>query len=221
MTFVNPTTGKARPLLALMAIIGWVAVFLQLYLSVRFAIADGGTVGQGVVRYFGYFTVLTNLLVCLATTSSLLAPSSALGRFFEHPVAVGWVAASIAFVGVAYYVLLRRLWQPYGLQLLSDVLLHYVVPALFVIYSVMVLRGAVLRWTAPLWWSIYLAVYFVYLLVRGALVGSYPYEFLDASALGYAVTLRNGVFLWLAFLTLAYLLMLVWRIGRSRHRRLG
>jgi hypothetical protein len=216
MTSVNPTTGKAGPLLALIAIIGWVAVFLQLYLSLRFAVADGSTVVQGVVRYLGYFTVLTNLLVCLATTLSLLAPSSSLGRFFERPIAVGWVTASIAFVGVAYYVLLSRLWQPHGLQLLSDVLLHYVVPALFVIYSVMVLRGAVLRWTAPLWWSIYLVVYFAYLLLRGALGCSYPYEFLDASTLGYTMALRNGVFLWLAFLVLAYLLMLVWRIGGNR-----
>jgi hypothetical protein len=216
MTFVNPTTGKARPLLALTAVTCWVAVFLQLYLSLRFAMADGGTVGQGLARYFGYFTVLTNLLVCFAATSSLLVPSTVLGRFFARPPVVGWVATSIAFVGLAYYVLLSRLWQPQGLQLISDVLLHYAVPVLFVIYSVIVLRGAVLRWTAPLWWSIYLAVYFAYMLVRGVLMGSYPYEFLDASALGYAATLRNAILLLLAFLVLAYLLMLVWRIGSDR-----
>jgi hypothetical protein len=221
MTSPNPTTGKARPLVVLIAFTGWIAVLLQLYLSIRFALADGQTAGQGVMRYFGYFTVLTNLLVCLAVTLPLLGPSTALGRFFARPAAVAWVAASIAFVGVAYYVLLSRLWQPVGLQLISDVLLHYVVPALFVIYSVIVLRGAVLSWMAPLWWSIYLALYFAYMLVRGALIGSYPYEFLDASQLGYAVTLRNAVLLLLAFLVLAYLLMLVWRVGRAGSRSLG
>jgi hypothetical protein len=216
MSSMNPTNDKARPLEALIAIVAWAAVFLQLYLSLRFAIDEGRTIGQGLVGYFGFFTVLTNLLVCLATTLPLLAPSSAAGRFFVRPIAVGWVATSIAFVGLAYYILLRRLWQPDGVRLVSDVLLHYVVPALFVIYSIVMLRGAVLRWTAPLWWSIYLAVYFVYVLVRGALIGRYPYEFIDVSQLGYVATLRNAILLLFAFLALAYLLMLIWRFAGRR-----
>jgi hypothetical protein len=217
MTSMNTINGKGRPLAVLIAMIGWIAVLLQLYLSLRFAIASGQAVGQGLVRYFGYFTVLTNLLVCLAATLPVLAPSSVLGRFFDRPVAVGWVTASIAFVGLAYYVLLRHVWQPQGLQLVADVLLHYVVPILFVVYSVVVLRGTALRWTAPLWWSTYLAIYFGYALVRGALIGSYPYGFIDVSMLGYGGAVRNGIFLLMAFLLLAYLLMLVWRIGMGRH----
>jgi hypothetical protein len=81
----------------------------------------------------------------------------------------------------------------------------------------LVLRGCALRWTAPLWWSIYLAIYFVYVLLRGALLGHYPYGFIDASALGYAVTLRNGFFLLIAFVLLAYLLMVAWRMSTGRH----
>ena len=213
MTTIN---GKARPLAALIAVIAWAAILLQLYLSLSYAAASGKTVGQGLVMYFGFFTVLTNLLVCLAATWPLVAPASVPGRFFARPVAIGWVAASIAFVGIAYYVLLRHVWHPQGLQLLADVLLHYVSPILFVIYSLVVLRGVALRWTAPLWWSLYLAVYFVYVLIRGAIIGSYPYGFIDASKLGYAIALRNGIFLLVAFLLLAYVLMLIWRIGAKR-----
>jgi hypothetical protein len=210
---MDTTQSKARPLAALIAIIGWAAVLLQLYLTLRFALAEGQTVGQGLVKYLGYFTIWTNLLVCLAATLPLLAPASLSGRFFGRPLVVGWVAASIAFGGLAYFVLLRHIWQPQGLQLIADVLLHYVVPILFVMYSLIALRGIALRWTAPLWWSIYLAIYFAYALVRGALVGSYPYGFIDVSVLGYAATVRNGVFLLLAFLLLAYVLLLTWRIG--------
>jgi hypothetical protein len=210
---MNTPTMKGRSLAAVIAIVAWIAVLLQLYLSLSYATGSGKSVGQGLVMYFGFFTVLTNLLVCIATTLPQLAPASALGRFFVRPVAVGWVTASIAFVGVAYYVLLRHVWAPQGLQLLCDVLLHYVVPILFVIYSLIALRGIALRWTAPLWWSLYLAVYFVYALVRGAMIGIYPYGFIDAAQLGYAVALRNGCFLLVAFLVLAYLLMLAWRMG--------
>jgi hypothetical protein len=209
---------KARPLAILIAVTGWAAVLLQLYLSLASVLTQGGTIGQGLVLYFGYFTILTNGLVCLAMTWPLLAPHSAVGRFFVRPSVVGWVTASIAFVGIAYYVLLRHVWQPQGLRWLADVLLHYVVPTLCVIYSLIVLRGVALRWAAPLWWSLYPTLYFGYALLRGALIGSYPYGFIDASALGYAVALRNGFFLLIAFLLLAYLLMAIWRIARGLGR---
>jgi hypothetical protein len=207
-------TVKAKPLLALIALTAWMGVLLQLYLSLRFAIGNGKTPGQALVSYFGFFTVLSNWLVVLGTTLPLLAPSSAAGRFFMRPIVVGWVTASIAFVGLAYYVLLRHVWQPQGAQWVADVLLHYVTPILTLIYSMVTLRGVALRWTAPLWWSLYLVAYFVYALVRGVVVGVYPYGFIDVSQLGYALVLRNGCFLLSAFWLLAYLLVAAWHVGR-------
>jgi len=216
VTSANTTIGGARPLAILIAVIGWAAVWLQFYLSLRLALAGGGTPGRALLMYFGYFTVLTNWLVCLAVTWPLLAPASAPGRFFVRPAAIGWVTVSIAFVGIAYHLLLRRVWQPQGLQWLANGLLHYATPTLFAIYSLMVLRGVRLRWTAPLWWSVYLVLYFVYALIRGALIGSYPYGFIDVSLLGYVNVLRNGCFLLVAFLLLGYVLTLVWRVGAKR-----
>lgn len=202
---------RGRPPLALVAVLAWFGVLLQLYLSLRLTDAMGMSLGQGLAIYFGYFTVLTNILVGVATTCMAALPASAPGGFFARPVAIGWVAASIAFVGVAYFVLLRHVWNPQGLQLLADVLMHYVVPALVLIDSLFALRRAPLRWTAPLWWSLYPAGYFGYVLLRGALIGRYPYPFIDVDQLGYALVLRNAVMLWLAFLALSYLLLGVWR----------
>ena len=94
---------------------------------------------------------------------------------------------------------------------MADVLLHYVVPALVLAYSLLMLRRATLRWTAPLWWGLYPVAYFVYVLIRGVIIGRYPYHFIDVSVLGYALTLRNAVVLWVAYLALAYILTLLWR----------
>jgi hypothetical protein len=203
----------AKAVLVLTALAVFVALALQLYLSVRLAEANGKTAGYGVVLYLGFFTITTNLLVLFATASPLLAPASWMGRFFVRPVAVGWVAASIAFGGIAYFLLLRNVWQPQGLQLLADVLLHYAVPALYVLFSFIALRGTRLRWMAPFWWSLYPLLYFAYAMIRGAWIGAYPYRFIDVSVLGYATTLRNAVILLMAFLVLAYLLILLWRVG--------
>lgn len=208
---MNVSIARGKPLTVLIALLAWSGVVLQLYLSLHLTDSMGMTTVQGLAIYFGYFTVLTNILVGMATTWPLVLPSSASGRFFAQPTAIGWVAASIAFVGVSYFVLLRHVWNPQGLQLVADVLMHYVVPVLVVVYSLFALRRVALRWTAPLWWSVYPVVYFAYVLIRGVIIGRYPYHFIDVSQLGYAVTLRNAIVLWAAFLVLAYLLMLLWR----------
>jgi hypothetical protein len=208
------SSGKAaRAMLGLTAVVAFIALAIQLYLSLRLAEASGKSAGYGVMLYLGFFTITTNLLVLFASASPLITPASWMGRFFVRPVAVGWVSASIAFVSVAYFVLLRHVWKPQGLQLLADVLLHYVVPLLYVLFSFMALRGTRLRWVLPFWWSVYPLIYFVYAMIRGALIGAYPYGFIDASALGYAATFRNAVLLLFAFLVLAHLLILLWRIG--------
>ena len=208
------TSSKAaKALLGLTAVAAFIALALQLYLSLRFADANGRSAGYGVVQYLGFFTITTNLLVLFASAPPMLAPASWMGRFFVRPAAVGWVASSILFVGAAYFVLLRHVWHPQGLQLVADVLLHYVVPILYLFFSFVALRSTRLRWVSPFWWSIYPLIYFVYALVRGALINAYPYGFIDASALGYATTFRNAIFLLIAFLVLAYLLILLWRVG--------
>ncbi|HTV85135.1 MAG TPA: Pr6Pr family membrane protein [Dyella sp.] len=207
---------RGRLLAALIALVGWPGLLLQLYLSIRMVQAHGRTVMYGLMLYLGFFTVLTNILAALAVTLPLLAPRSAAGRLFSRQEAIGWVTASIVFVGVAYYVLLRKLWSPQGLQWLADVSMHYAVPLLFLLYSLTVLRGAALRWWVPLRWSLYPVAYFAYALVRGAVVGSYPYAFIDAATLGYAVTLRNACLLWVAFVVLAYALLLGWRFAGAR-----
>lgn len=210
---------RGRPLAALIAFVAWFGVVLQLYLSLRLTDAKGMSTVQGLAFYFGYFTVLTNILVAVATTWPAALPATSLGRFFVQPAAIGWVAASIAFVGVAYFVLLRHVWNPQGLQLMADVLMHYIVPALVVIYSSMALRRTILPWTVPLWWSLYPVIYFVYVLIRGVIIGKYPYHFIDVAQLGYALALRNAIALWVVFLLLAYVLMLLWRIPQGLQTR--
>ena len=202
---------RGRPLAALIGLVAWFGVILQLYLSLRLTNSMGMNTAEGLMIYFGYFTVLTNILVAVAATWPVALPSTTPGRFFARPATIGWVAASIAFVGVTYFVLLRHVWNPQGLQLVADVLLHYIVPALVLIYSAISLRRTALRWTAPLWWSLYPVIYFVYVLLRGVLIGRYPYHFIDVSQLGYALTLRNAAVLWVAFLVLSYVLLLLWR----------
>ena len=53
-------------------------------------------------------------------------------------------------------------------------------------------KGA-LRWSYPLIWGLYPAAYLIYALARGAIIGSYPYGFIDPIAIGYQRTMINAV----------------------------
>jgi hypothetical protein len=210
---VNPRS-SARPYMALTMIVAWLGVLLQGYLSLDTAVANGHSLLDGLFTFLSFFTVLTNILVCLALTLPLAVPGSAAGKFFAGEFASGGVAVSIAFVAISYHLLLRKIWDPQGAQLVADRLLHYVVPALFVVYWFAYSRRGSLRWVYPLYWSAYPTAYFVYVLVRGEVIGSYPYHFIDASAIGYGRTTVNALGLLAAFVVLGLLFVGVDRAVR-------
>lgn len=195
----------------------WFSVVLQFYLTLMRSIADGLTVWVGITRYFGYFTILTNILVGLVLTMPLLLPNSRWGRFFSHPSVRTATAAYITIVGIAYSLLLRHTWDPQGLQLLADRMLHDVTPVLYVLFWLLFVPKAKLHWRYLFAWLIYPAVYSVVALTRGTLFGWYPYPFINASKLGYPSVLLNVVLLFVAFGAVGAILI---AIDRLSHRAL-
>lgn len=195
------------------AAIAWLGVLLQGCLSVYRSLDNNRSVADGLILFFGFFTVTTNILVCLALTLPLLARASAAGRFLSDSFYIAGIATNIAFVALAYHFLLRTVWNPQGAQLLADMLLHYVTPALFVAYWFIYSRRGSLRWLHPLLWSLYPTFYFVYVLVRGKIIGNYPYGFIDVAALGYQRTMVNAVALLVALLVLGFAFVWLDRSG--------
>jgi len=188
-----------RLFVSIAAFLAWLALVLQLYLMLVQSPPDAMAIAATVVSYFSFFTILTNLLVAVVLTLSL-NPSSIGGRWALRPSVQAGTAIYIAIVGGVYSVLLRHLWNPQGAQKFADVLLHDVMPILYILYWLIFARKDKLRLKDTLLWLIYPAVYLAYLLVRGSIFGLYPYGFIDASQLGYGRALGNaalfvGVFL--------------------------
>lgn len=203
----KPGQSNLRAFAATAALIGWGTLILQLLLMLRVTVADGRGVSVGIINYFGYFTILTNILAALTLSAPLLLPNASLGRFFSRPGVITAVAASIAMVGAVYSLLLRQVWNPQGWQLVADEALHDVIPVLFLIYWwFAVPKGAVRRTDIPRWCA-YPVGYLLYVLVRGALLGNYPYHFIDVGALGYGRVLVNSVVLVLGFTLIGLILV--------------
>ena len=181
------------------------AVLLQLVLVIRGGLVLDETDPPGpterVVRFFGYFTVLSNILVAYVAWS--LAVGRAPDRRWWRVLRLDSVVA-IAVTGVVHWFLLRPILQLEGADRLADTLLHVVVPVLAVTGWVLfgprhrVRRSDVLPALAfPLLWL-------AYTLVRGWASGFYPYPFIDVDELGGARVALNALVIAVLFVVLAW-----------------
>jgi len=81
-------------------------------------------------------------------------------------------------------------------------------------WVVAVPKGRLRLWH-PFAWLAYPIVYLGYWLVRGPIVGEYPYFFIDVAELGYA-----GVAVWTGILVAGFLVLglVMWVVDRVRSR---
>jgi hypothetical protein len=181
------------------AVLAWFGLALQLYLVIMKAQANGTPVATAIVNYFSYFTILTNLLVAVVLTASLCEQKSGAPKFFATPSVQSAAAVSIVLVCAVYSLQLRQLWNPGGWQKVADIVLHDVMPVLYVLYWLVFVPKDTLRLADLPRWLAYPGLYLIYTLIRGALTARYPYPFLDVAKIGYAGVAINAVILLAAF----------------------
>lgn len=160
-----------------------------------------------------YFTNLTNTLV-VVMAASLLSGRGRLARWFSSAPAQAAFSLYILFVGLAFWFVLGGpqdveawwLWIP-------EVTAHTLSPLLGVVWWVTSIERGRLRLWHPVAWLSYPIAYLGYWLVRGPIVGEYPYFFIDVDELGYA-----GVAVWTGILVAGFLVLglVMWVIDRFR-----
>src|ERR1700733_7043582 len=191
---------KSKLYKILIAIISWVALILQYYLSINKFIAIGMTLMGSIIQILSYFTILTNLLVAVSITVILARPQSELGGFFSKPSTATSITIYITIVGLVYNFILRGEWNPEGLDRVADELLHSLIPLMFVIYWIFFVQKGSIKWKNLLSGLIYPLVYSIYVLIRGFITGIYPYPFLDVPVRGYSTVFLNMLLILLLFL---------------------
>lgn len=195
------------------ATLAWATLLLQFWLSLELSWSNGRSTWHGIWMYFAFFTILTNLLGALVLAAAVLRRP--LGML-TSPGGVTAIAASIVLVSVAYNLLLRNVWNPHGLQLLADVVLHDVSPPLFLGWWWLTASRQALRYAEIMRWIGYPIAYFVYAMLLGAATGFYPYPFFDVAALGMVQVVINALAILIGFVAIAASLIAV---SRRRARR--
>jgi hypothetical protein len=188
---------------AAIAALAWFALALQLLLTLQNPAHLPGSLAPRLNDLLSYFTIWTNFLIAACLSVVLGAPGSRLGRRLGTPEFLTGVAVAISLVSLAYELLLRGLWKPLGWYWVADTLFHDIVPLAFVsLWFVFVPKGSLGPRHVP-GWLIYPSVYLVYALLRGAVIGRYPYPFLDVTSIGYGHTAINAAGLLLVLIVLS------------------
>lgn len=200
---MNPLKSKLKLYVVFATLIMWLALILQFYLSVT--VKNDISISGKMIRFFSYFTILTNILVTASFTFALNNTTSKLRSFFTNYTVVSGIALNILIVGILYHILLANIWNPQGWQLLADILLHTVSPVVYLIYWLAYDGKYKLTIKNALAWLIYPLLYLGYALILGKGTGNYPYYFIDVNELGYQQVLLNSLWIMVAFVAMALL----------------
>lgn len=164
------------------------------------------------VEFFSYFTILSNLLAAIALTAPLAAPASPLAVWAERSGPRAAIATYLTITALVYHVILASQWDPKGLRLVSDTILHTITPIAFLLD--VALRGGEgqARWIAAAKAMAMPALYGVWTLVHGVLSGFYPYPFMNAAKRGYPAVVLTMVEMSLAFAAVALVFVALLRV---------
>lgn len=164
------------------------------------------------VEFFSYFTILSNMLAAAALTAPLVAPASAFAALAERSGPRASVATYLTITAVVYHTLLAWQWHPQGLRLVSDTVLHTIVPAAYLID--LALRGGQgeARWVVAAKAMAFPALFGLWTLVHGALSGFYPYPFMNVAKRGYPPVLLTMVEMSIAFALVALIFVALLRV---------
>jgi hypothetical protein len=190
-------TSSSKTVSGIIAFLGWFALIAQFVLMFD---ARTTAVGEMIVRYFSYFTILSNGLVTFYCTFIFFPSPSSLRHFFSRVTTATAIVVYIAVVGLVYNTILRLLWNPEGTQQLVNEMLHTFIPLAFVLYWLFFVPKKELTWTSFFPWLIFPFLYCLYILIRGSFSHFYPYPFMDVQQLGYLKVIRNSVLVTFVFM---------------------
>lgn len=196
---------KTKLAASIIALLGIFTLVNQLPITVGWFIKDGGSVVGGVWRFFGYFTITSNL-ACM-----IVMAMAAIGKL-KNPNWLSAVTSYMVIVCLVYWILLSAKNPLTGWPLLIDSLLHYVIPIGALTAWIVAFPKQSLTWADPIKWLVYPISYAVYSMVRGAFEGWYPYFFLNVTDLGYGKVAINTLGLAALFLVAGLILVALSRL---------
>lgn len=194
------------------AILALFAVISQYILMVQ---TRNTSFAEATIRYFSYFTMLTNLMVAAYFTFQVLIKNKPTA-LPNKPGALTALSVYIIVVGLVYQFFLRSTWNPGGLQRIVDELLHSVIPVIVLVYCFAYENFKHIRYSQLLNWLTYPLIYLIFIMSRGYFSGFYPYFFVNVSEIGFKSVMINSFFLLILFLLLSFCFTLLGKKTKTK-----
>ncbi|WP_409490515.1 Pr6Pr family membrane protein [Amycolatopsis sp. cmx-11-12] len=153
-----------------------------------------------VANLLAFFTIDSNILVGIGC---LLLAVGAAGRSRIFGVLRLAGLVGITVTGVVFQVALADLYELHGWAVFADTMLHKVSPLMCVAGWLLFGPRGQLSWRVLSWSLLYPLGWLAVTLVRGALIGFYPYPFVDPGINGYGTVAFNCVLIGVLFIGLA------------------
>jgi hypothetical protein len=195
--------------------LAWISLVLQLVLMIDHRLVS---LPLTILRFFSFFTILSNLLAALSYTGIFLRSAAGGLKFFSSPAAFGAITLYMLVVGIVYNTILRSIWKPQGLQYVVNESLHLLLPLLALLGWFLVVPKTRLRWTIVFKWLYFPILYILLILVEGAFTGWYPYPFTDVTVIGYPRALLNGLVILIGMAILNLIFVVLARILAAARR---
>ena len=203
---------SGRIFAAIAALTGWIDLVIQFVLLIENRVTS---VPEAILRYFTFFTILTNILAAATYTSVWLSPTIGWLKRFITPSWISAVTVYMLVVGIIYNSVLRNLRPLQGIEYFVDEFLHVILPLSILLFWILFVLKSQLKWKMALTWLSYPFGYILFVMLVGSLTGFYPYPFADAGKLGYPKALTNGFWVLIGFLVLSFLLIGIGKIKKA------
>lgn len=190
-------------------ILGWFAIIMQYTLMCN---NSELALPEMTIRFFSYFTILTNIIVAYYFTMQLFRNSEKT----ENSGIITAITVYILVVGLIYQLILRSAWNPVGMQKIVDELLHSIIPFLALLYWIFIANKKNLSYKLIPKWTIYPLLYLVFILIRGNFAGFYPYPFVYVVKFGYSQVFINSLYILIFFIVLSVVFIIV---GKALNRQ--
>ncbi|WP_343046898.1 Pr6Pr family membrane protein [Sphingomonas chungangi] len=183
-----------------------VAILAAIGLGIEYDVTVGGHPGQLAGRtivFLSFFTILTNALAMTASIGAAIGEGR-LHRWAASPGTSTAISVHITVVAVIFQLLLAGLIHLTAIGWWGNMLVHQLVPGLWLVgWIAFAPHGGIDR-LAPLRWLIYPLAYTAWVLIHGAITGWYPYPFMDVGKYGARPTAQKMAVIALFFAGLGY-----------------
>lgn len=162
-------------------VLGSLATAISFYTNIPEQMGEGRSLFGAMFHFFSFYTNWTNILLVLIFLDLFKGFSG-----LSSPVTCVTGLSSIIMVMIVYHFLLSATHHPVGIDKVTNVIMHYIVPVIFTLFWITCRHIGDLNWSDLYKFILFPMAFLVFTYVKAAITAEYPYDFLNYNLNGFS-----------------------------------